>query len=560
MGRMLAAACALAALVLAAPSAPAVEAAQVTMRVDTYERRPISRFIYGLNFPELPEVYGKRVPRGITLSRFGGNRVSAYNWETNASNCGNDCGDAYPNDAFLGASSEPGEAVRWRAAWAFAHDAAFLVTIPMLGWVAGDKSGPMSLRVPLAERRAKRFKMSKPRKGAPFAASPDVSDGFVYQDEFVAWLDRTFPAARTDPRKPIFYALDNEPDLWGSTHEEVRGDRLAKDRFVLTGYDELVNLSVEYASAIKDVVPQALVFGPVLSNWNGFANLYHNDTPDPAGRQFFLEYYLDRMRQAGERQGRRLLDVLDVHWYAEVMSTRWQLIGNEWAEQDSAMIEARVQAPRSLWDPTFRERSWVDRALHGPPQLIERLKRMVDGHYPGTKIALTEYYYFRGGDISGAVAQADALGIFGREGLFAATLWPLGSVHAYRGEPDRTYACALAAFRSYRDYDGRNAAFGDQSLRATTSDRAQTSLYASADAGDTSRIVLVAINKAEQPVDASISVASALDYARAEVWQLTGGVGACSGPDRTGPDLPIRKNELRVRLPPLSVSTLVLRR
>src|SRR6266568_943899 len=67
-------------------------------------------------------------------------------------------------------------------------------------------------------------------KGAPFAASPDCSDAFVYQDEFVSWLEREFPEARADPQRPIFYSLDNEPDLWGSTHEEVRGDRLARDR------------------------------------------------------------------------------------------------------------------------------------------------------------------------------------------------------------------------------------------------------------------------------------------------------------------------------------------
>src|SRR5204862_240942 len=37
----------------------------------------------------------------------------------------------------------------------------------------------------------------------------------------------------------------------------------------------------------------------------------------------------------------------------------------------------------------------------------------------------SEYYYGGGADISGAIAQADVLGVFGREGVFAATLWPL---------------------------------------------------------------------------------------------------------------------------------------
>lgn len=541
-------------LVLAGPTGERT----VRMRVDASARRDISPFVYGLNFPEAQAAWGARVPPGVTLSRFGGNRTSAYNWETNASNCGNDCGDAYSNDAFLGGGADPGGAVRHRAAWAQAHGAAFLATVPMLGWVAGDTAGAVPLERPLAERR-RRFVPSRARKGAPFAAAPDLGDGAVFQDEFVDWLERAFPGARGDPTRPIFYSLDNEPDLWGSTHEEVRGDRLGKDRYVLTGYQELVQLSAEYAAAVKGAAPHALVFGPALSTWNGFANLYHNDAPDPAGRQFFLAYYLDGLRAAGERAGRRLLDVLDVHWYPAATSARWQSVANEWAEQDAAMIEARVQAPRSLWDPTYRESSWVQRAAGGPIALLPRLQRLIDEHAPGTRIAITEYCWFRGGDISGALAQADALGIFGREGVFAAALWPQGSRWAYGGDLDRAYACTFAAFRSYRDYDGRGAAFGDVSLRATTSDAERTSLYASADARDGSRVVLIALNKSAEPVTAEIEVAGGPAATRAEVYLLTGGVGACSGPARTPDDPPVRGGALLLRLPPRSVSTIVLR-
>jgi len=39
---------------------------------------------------------------------------------------------------------------------------------------------------------------------------------------------------------------------------------------------------------------------------------------------------------------------------------------------------------------------------------------------------MTEYYYGGGDHISGGLAQADVLGILGREGVFAAALWHLG--------------------------------------------------------------------------------------------------------------------------------------
>jgi Glycoside hydrolase family 44 len=547
-------------LVLSSAGAAAAQSPPVVaMQVETDKPRPISRFIYGLNWAELSRVWGSKVPRGITLNRFGGNRTSAWDWETNASNCGNDCGEAFPNDAYLGGSG-PGGAVKPGADWAFARQAGFLATVPMLGWVAADTAGPVSLKLPLGERRAKRFKLSRARKGAPLAAGPDTTDKVTNQDEFVAWLERTYPFARKDPLRPIFYSLDNEPDLWGSTHEEVRGNRLAKDKYVLTGYDELVQRSIEYASAIKDAAPGALVFGPALSGWNGYQNLFHNDAPDPAGRQFFLAYYLERMHQAGQAQGRRLLDVLDVHFYSQVQSANHQSVANEWAKQDSAMIQARVQAPRSLWDPTYRERSWIMRVVDGPLRLLPRLRDLVARHAPGTRIAITEYSYYRGGDISGGIAQADALGIFGREGVFAATLWPQGAIWAYKGDVDKTYACVMAAFRVYRDYDGQGATFGDLSLPASTVDVERTSLYASADSGDPGRLVLVVINKTEAPIGAEISLPGGATGGEAQVWQLTGGVGGCTGPARVAPDVPVVGGTLVLRLPPLSVSTVALRR
>jgi hypothetical protein len=527
----------------------------VDMSVDARVRQPISRYIYGLNFAESKSLWGADVPQGITLNRMGGNRLSAYNWETNASNCGNDCDGAFPNDGYLGnPGSAPAEAVLERMYWAAQHRAAFVATVPMLGFVAADVAGPVALALPLAQRRNSRFRVSLARKESPFSQAPDTRDPAVYQDEYVSRLER---ARAPSPESPLFYSLDNEPDLWGSTHEVVRGNRTGKDRYVLTGYAELADTSIEYAHAIKEVAPHALVFGPAVSNWNGMANLFHNDTPDEAGRQFYLEYYLDRMRAEEERSGHRLLDVLDVHWYAEVLSSRSQSVANEWADQDAAMVQARVQSPRSLWDEGFKENSWVTRAAGGPVRLVPRLREMIASHYPGTRIAITEYFFHRGGDISGAVAQADALGVFGREGVFAAALWPQGAVWAYKGDATKTYACVLSAFRSFTDFDGAGSAFGGESLLASTSDVERTSIYASADPLRPGRMVWVLINKAETPVVAAVNVRGLALKGVAQVWRLSGSVGTCTGPGRVA-DVKVGGSVVNIVLPPMTVSTVVL--
>src|SRR5215213_2310496 len=95
---------------------------------------PISPYIYGVNF------YGRgnpatmpRWPTRLTLSRFGGNRLTAYNWENNASNAGNDY--QFQNDAYLGGGDVPGEAVRLEVAGAAARGAGTIVTVPMIGYV-----------------------------------------------------------------------------------------------------------------------------------------------------------------------------------------------------------------------------------------------------------------------------------------------------------------------------------------------------------------------------------------------------------------------------------------
>ena len=62
---------------------------------------------------------------------------------------------------------------------------------------------------------------------------------------------------------------------------------------------------------------------------------------------------------------------------------------------------------------------------------------------------MTEYNFGGGDHISGGLAQADVLGVFGREGLYLGNYWGDG--------PGNGNAAAYikAAFRLYRNYDGK---------------------------------------------------------------------------------------------------------
>jgi hypothetical protein len=261
------------------------------------------------------------------------------------------------------------------------------------------------------------------------------------------------------------------------------------------------------------------------------------------------------MRQAEAAAGRRLLDALDIHWYPATGTNAGE-ISNDYANQDAAMIRARLQAPRSLWDPSYDERSWVSGVTNGPIELLPRLKRLIAINYPGTKIAITEYYYGRAGDISGGIAQADVLGIFGREGVHTAALWPQAGVYAqpYVGDGAKAYAYAFGAFRMFLNYDGAGARFGDTGVAATNPDPANTSFYASVD--EQQRVVVVAINKTTSPQVASLRIQHPTVLRTAHPYLLS-----AAGPNPTPqPVVTVDAgNVLRYTLPPMSVTTLQLR-
>ena len=227
------------------PLAATSDTGPLTLTIATGDRHPISRFIYGVNFVERGTTprgaapwFGAMVPPEVTLTRFGGNRLSAFNWQTGESSVGQDGEGTWKNDRYLVHSGNGawdygdgvGEAAMGRVTAARAQGRAILLTIPMLGWVAGDASGALDTTTANRPARlAQHFVRSVAAKGPPYARTPSPKDGIVYQDEFAHLIDARFPGAIGDSRAPVFFELDNEPDLWPETHAEVVNTRWTYD-------------------------------------------------------------------------------------------------------------------------------------------------------------------------------------------------------------------------------------------------------------------------------------------------------------------------------------------
>jgi hypothetical protein len=243
-----------------------------------------------------------------------------------------------------------------------------------------------------------------------------------------------------------------------------------------------------------------------------------------------------------------LIDDFDIHWYPQQGSEGLDISGNG---TDPATVAEREQRPRSLWDPTYAENSYITQDEgSGPIHLIPRLKGQIasafGGNPDGMNLDIGEWDYGAGQDISGAIADADTLGIFGRYGIHLATYWPLSANQGY----------AFAAFRMFRDYDGHGATFGDTEVQATNTDPLETSVYASIDSNDTNHLVIVAINKNTVDEAATINLEHATDYGAASVYTLTAAGGA-SPVAAQSPLEPTGTDSYSYTMPAQSVSVIV---
>jgi O-glycosyl hydrolase len=138
------------------------------------------------------------------------------------------------------------------------------------------------------------------------------------------------------------------------------------------------------------------------------------------------------------------------------------------------------------------------------------------------------------------------LGVYGREGLFAASVWLMSSTNTF----------LYAGFATYRNYDGNGATFGDTSIAATTSAVDATSVYASVFAQNPTNVVVVAINKTTGTNVASLTLTHPTQLTTADVYTLS---SASAAPVKGAALAAVSPNAFSYSMPARSVSTLVLR-
>ncbi|MCA9839733.1 MAG: glycoside hydrolase family 44 protein [Trueperaceae bacterium] len=497
--------------------------ADIILTINTTEnRKPISPYIYGLNFAT--EAFAKELD--LPLRRWGGNALSRYNYKNNATNLASDF--FFLNvDNFNPITGASETADNWIAQnKRTATDS--VVTIPMMGFVAKDTTSCGFSIAKYGEQdngddpdRPTDCGSGIRTDGSPvngnLAIDTSTAIDSTFIKDWVSHLKNTHGSAGSGGVR--FYALDNEPELWSETHRDIHPMPLS--------YDELLQRSLAYGEAIKETDPEAQLFGYVSFGWsgyfysqrdlveaekNGYTAFPDYDSHDS---KYQLEWYLEQMQSYEEAKGKRLLDYLDLHFYPQ-NGVDLSLAG------DAAKQALRLRSVRALWDPSYRDESWIGDA--GQPEdwqkvrLIPRMHDWVDTLYPGTKLALTEYNWGGLESINGALAQAEILGIFGREGLDLAALWnypdkSLGYDH-FESLP------GAYAFRIFRNYDGAGAKFGETSVNASSSDETQLSVFAAERSSDKALTVVI-INKAAKTLTANLSLTGVSTTGNAEIFRYS---------------------------------------
>lgn len=494
------------------------------------ETKTISPYIYGMN------QYGNiNNYKNVTVNavRQGGNRYTGYNWETNWSNAGEDwvnssdtnIGDD-KNGAGYAARKLSEECAEYNVPYKF-------TTLQMAGYVAADKDGTVkeSEKAPSARWNEVVF-----RKDGELSLTPDLTDGKVYMDEYVNYLVQTLGDSTTSTGMQG-YSLDNEPFLWNDTHPLLHPEE--------AGANELIDKSIELATVVKEIDPNAETFGGVLwgmlpcMNAGEDGNFVDSDWQAVKGNySWYVDYYLDRMAQAEKEKGKRILDVFDVHYYA----------------QDCATDDAVLQAARSLYDPAYVENSWLQPWAGQYFPFLTRLQESIEKYYPGTKLAVSEYNLANianekvtGKSVVAAIAETEALGAFAMNDVYLATYW--GTL------PDCPYV--ESAINLYTNYDGKGASFGNTLVESKTDDLSKAASFASIDGKDDSEVTVVLSNKDKTNSEKAVIdiKGSSSDYQSAVVYAITQDSSEIRIIDVQND---VSGNKVEVELPPLSVAQIVI--
>ncbi len=253
---------------------------------------PVSPYIYGKNnnfstvfgTPTTPEDIRLYKEAGLRFTREnGGNNATKYNWRRKISGHPDWYNNVYSHDWDYASQTIQSNIPTMQTMWAF----------QLIGRVASNKNNNFN-----------DWSYNKSQWWSGVAQN--LAGGGQLNPSI---LDHWFAAGGVGLNKDNFryWSMDNEPEIWNGTHDDVMPVQLSASAFV--------DKYIEVAKKARQKFPDIKLTGPVPANeWQWYK--WSNETLKINGTYYcWLEYFIKRLADEQKSSGIRLLDVLDIHWY-----------------------------------------------------------------------------------------------------------------------------------------------------------------------------------------------------------------------------------------------------
>lgn len=287
---------------------------QVIVAVDlSKSTHPVSPYLYGRNNSLsgnpgsgfTPE-WTKLKDAGVRFFREGGgNNSTKYNWRLKISSHPDWYNNVYANDWGFAAESLQREIPSAQGMWSFQliGKAAKTNANNFNDWGYNNSQWWEGVAQNLAGG-------GEPKTSGGTKALKEGNPELYLQnwtaDSTTLILDHWFNNLGLNKEKLQYWSMDNEPEIWNGTHDDVMPTQLSAEEFMQRYF--------EVAKKARAKHPEIKLLGPVPANeWQWYN---WSSTISSGGRNYpWLEYFIKRVAEEQEATGVRLLDVLDIHFY-----------------------------------------------------------------------------------------------------------------------------------------------------------------------------------------------------------------------------------------------------
>lgn len=298
--------------------------AQINIKIDAEaEQKPISSFLYGRNNSfsstnpnwTLPaEDLIRLQDAGITFFReSGGNNSSKYNWRRKLSSHPDWYNNLYTNDWDQSAQTLQKNFPNAQGMWAF----------PLLGYAAKTSLSNFNDWGYNQSKWWEGVNQNLAGNGVPNATGTKAKTEGNFNLYLEKWdadsstgiLDHWFGSGGLgfNKSKIRYWNMDNEPEIWSGTHDDVMPVQISAQEFM--------QRYIDLAKKARQKYPDIKLVGPVTANeWQWYN--WDGKTIVSNGKNYpWLEFFIKTIAEEQKKSGVRLLDVLDIHFYPSSKKT-----------------------------------------------------------------------------------------------------------------------------------------------------------------------------------------------------------------------------------------------